>query len=112
MIFVTGGFAQGKMRFVEEHILPGIKDAVVIDHLHLRIREAILKGEDAGLIVDALTCSCGDAIVICDEIGSGIVPLDEKERLIRETTGRIACDIAAKAKEVYRVVCGIGVRIK
>ena len=53
-----------------------------------------------------------DCIVICDEIGNGIVPIDPLEREYRERTGRILIEIAKQADEVVRVICGIGQKIK
>lgn len=54
----------------------------------------------------------GNMVVISDEIGSGIVPMDEAERFFREFTGRLQCLLAEKADVVVRVICGIGQRIK
>ena len=53
-----------------------------------------------------------DCILICDEIGNGIVPMEAEERIYRERTGRILEQLAAQADEVVRVVCGIGQKIK
>ena len=51
-------------------------------------------------------------VIISEEIGSGIVPMDEFSRAWREETGRILCRLAAQADQVWRVVGGIGQRIK
>lgn len=53
-----------------------------------------------------------DVIILTDEIGCGIVPMERRERDWREQHGRICCDLAARAKTVTRVICGIGNRIK
>ena len=53
-----------------------------------------------------------DTVIICDEVGNGIVPLDSFEREYRERLGWLLCEIAAKAERVERIVCGIGQRIK
>lgn len=53
-----------------------------------------------------------DTVLICDEVGNGIVPLDPFEREYRERLGRLLCEIAADAERVERIVCGIGQRIK
>ena len=53
-----------------------------------------------------------NTIVIADEIGNGIVPLDAFEREYREQTGRAEILLAKKADEVVRVICGIGQKIK
>ena len=53
-----------------------------------------------------------DLILICDEIGCGLVPVDAFEREYRESTGRVMNALAVQAERVDRVVCGIGRRIK
>lgn len=53
-----------------------------------------------------------DRILVTDEIGYGIVPVDAFERRYREETGRICCQAAREAAEVWRVCCGMGQRIK
>ena len=47
-----------------------------------------------------------------NELGYGVVPVDAFDRLWREKTGRICTELAGKAEEVHRVVCGIGMVIK
>lgn len=51
-------------------------------------------------------------VIVTDEIGCGIVPVDEFERKYRETAGRICTELAGFSDEVYRVICGIGTKIK
>ena len=53
-----------------------------------------------------------DIIIVCDEIGCGLVPVDAFEREYREETGRIMTALAEHAEWVDRVVCGIGMRIR
>lgn len=51
-------------------------------------------------------------VIVTDEIGGGIVPISGEERYWREETGRVCCCLAAMSGQVWRVVCGIGTRIK
>ena len=51
-------------------------------------------------------------ILVTDEIGYGIVPVDRMEREYREQTGRVCTELAAYSEKVYRVMCGIGQVIK
>ena len=53
-----------------------------------------------------------ELVVITDEIGCGIVPMDAGERIYRECAGRVCTELAAFSGKVYRVSCGIGVLIK
>ena len=51
-------------------------------------------------------------MIVANEVGAGIVPIDPKERAFREAVGRALCVIAQASDAVVRVTCGIGVRIK
>lgn len=53
-----------------------------------------------------------DAVVVCDEIGCGVVPLSPEDRAWRENVGRAMCLLAQKSEQVTRVCCGLGVKIK
>ena len=51
-------------------------------------------------------------ILICDEVGDGIVPAERAERDYRECVGRVLCGLAGEAESVERVYCGIARTIK
>ena len=51
-------------------------------------------------------------VVVTDEVGYGIVPMEAEERAWREACGRVCTVLAQQAEEVVRVCCGIGRRIK
>lgn len=51
-------------------------------------------------------------VLVSDEVGSGIVPIDAFEREFREKNGRVNCYLAVQAEQVIRVTAGIGTRIK
>ncbi len=51
-------------------------------------------------------------VVICNEVGCGVVPINDAERAWRETVGRACCALAQRAERVIRVQCGIGAVIK
>jgi adenosyl cobinamide kinase/adenosyl cobinamide phosphate guanylyltransferase len=53
-----------------------------------------------------------DIIIVCDEVGSGVVHIDRKQREYIEAVGRALCIIAKKSDRVDRVYCGIITRIK
>ena len=55
----------------------------------------------------------GEALaIVCNELGCGVVPMERSDRAWREKTGRLLCELAKQAPEVYRVTAGIAVRIK
>lgn len=66
----------------------------------------------ASLLVQSLADEGAGRILVTDEIGCGIVPVEYFERIYREETGRICCLAASRASQVWRVCCGIGQRIK
>ena len=127
MKLVIGGYAQGKLAYVLEkyrlqedvvwdgilsnHTVSGQK-TVVIDHLHQWVKSRILDGGCPEKEIEAFLNDFEDCILISNEIGNGIVPLDAFEREYRERMGRILILLAKRAEEVERVICGIGQRIK
>lgn len=85
---------------------------VIVNHLHRYIHEQLQQGKDPEAAILTFLREYPDCIMICDEIGNGIVPIEAEERIYRERTGRILEQLAAQADEVVRVVCGIGLKIK
>ena len=76
------------------------------------MKRLLRDGADVRELTGRLLWEHPDCIIISDEIGNGIVPLEHEEREYRETTGRLLCELAEKADRVERIVCGIGERIK
>jgi len=127
MKLVIGGTAQGKLEYVLlkhdvqknmvwDGVLPNDRELngniVIINHFHQWVKSRMVSGgcpEDE--IMSFLDCN-EDCIIICDEIGNGIVPIDPFEREYRERTGRILVQLAMRAEEVERIICGIGQKIK
>ncbi len=62
--------------------------------------------------IRAFSRRCPDIILICDEVGGGIVPVERAERDYRECVGRVLCGLAEEAESVERVYCGIAQTIK
>lgn len=51
-------------------------------------------------------------VVICNEVGSGVIPVERNVRLGREAAGRLCVLLAKDAEAVVRMVCGIPTIIK
>lgn len=83
-----------------------------IFHFHKYIERLLSEGEDISELAKQLKEKNPDLILVTDEIGYGIVPMDPFLREVRETTGRICTELAKDAKSVIRVVCGIPTVIK
>lgn len=90
----------------------GALSAPCIDAFHLTLRDVLQNGGDAREFARELLLKNPNAVVICDEIGLGIVPLDAFERRWREDTGRALCILAEGAERVTRVYCGLPQVIK
>ena len=111
MRLYIGGRAQGKLALAKERH----PDGVIWDAFHLFVKDELAKGTTPEAIWNMVLKrleETPDLIIISDEIGNGIVPMDKDERRYREETGRLLCKIAQRADCVERVVCGIPVRIK
>ncbi len=105
-----GGYAQGKLEYVKR-LHPGQEERIK-NHFHLWIRGLLEEGKDPEAETEKLLKENPDAIIISDEIGNGIVPMDAAEREYRERLGRLLIRIASEAGRVERIICGIGQRIK
>lgn len=126
MIFVTGGCFQGKQQWVLQNCqvqpfrvadgavcsMEEIKSAGVLDHFHLLVRRWMQAGKIPADETEKILSDNPDIVIITDEISSGIVPLDVKEREWREVHGRICCQLAGRADAVFRIIAGIGQKIK
>ncbi|MCR4831902.1 MAG: bifunctional adenosylcobinamide kinase/adenosylcobinamide-phosphate guanylyltransferase [Pseudobutyrivibrio sp.] len=110
MVLIIGGSYQGKTEYARENF----PKAKFFNQAHLFIKKRIADGKNQQEILEELLQATkdGDWVIIADEIGNGVVPMDEADRVYRETTGRILIDIAREATEVHRVILGLGQRIK
>lgn len=124
MELIIGGAFQGKLNYARE-LYP---DVVWVDgksctleemckipgiyNLHLFIKKQILEGKDVSELADILIEKNPNMIIISDEVGYGVVPVDAFDRVYREAVGRVCTKLAEKASKVTRVICGIGTVIK
>ena len=109
MILIIGGKGQGKLDFALSmgYTMEDVATTLPTDKPILYGLQELTR-LDPTLSPDQLP----DGIVICDEIGCGVVPLDREERDWRERTGRLCCLLAQEAQQVWRVFCGIPIRLK
>ena len=109
MILIIGGYAQGKTQYAVESC--GASPENII-YLNKRVKKCFDEGQSTVAWLDEINENDSEYILIADEIGNGIVPLDPYERKLREITGRAQTEAAKRSREVIRVICGIGQRIK
>ncbi len=135
MILIIGGYAQGKLGYVkrkynicnediydfeksddfdfEKNTTEVMSDRqLVFYNVNYLIKKATEDGYNIDVRLEKLINNYPNAIIVTDEVGNGVVPIDKNERLLREKIGRIQCMMAERADEVIRVVCGIGQKIK
>ena len=114
MILVVGGLASGKKDYVisslgyaPEQIADGVVDKrPVVYNL-----QSIVK-EDPSNCLSLLPELMEKEVVICNEVGSGVIPFTPEGRDWREATGRLCINLAKHADKVVRLVCGVPVVIK
>lgn len=124
MKFITGGAYQGKLEYAKK-LYPGaewtdgagcslqeILSCGAVDHFHLFVRRWLQEGKTPQELIRAILDKNRGLVIVCDEIGCGLVPVSAFEREYREAVGRICTELVKHADEVYRVTCGIGKRIR
>lgn len=115
-----GGRAQGKLDYVRGRYpekgrivfgeSAGVEDclgAEIIEHFHLFVRGFGDGRDEAFEAVERILEGNPQVIILCDEIGCGIVPVEREEREYRELVGRIMGMVVSRAERVERLVCGL-----
>ena len=113
MVLIVGGAGSGKRTFARSL---GYTDADMADGLLDEKRVicglehmVFANPEGAEQLLPELEKK---EVVICCEVGSGVIPYDKAERAGREATGRLCVLLAQKASCVVRMVSGIPTVIK
>ena len=83
-----------------------------ITEFHEFIRNELKAGRSVSELAEKLIERNPDIIIVSDEVGYGVVPMDAFERAYREAVGRVCTELAAFCGRVTRVLCGIGTVIK
>ena len=108
MKLYIGGAYQGQLELARAEN----PNALILSDFHEAVQEAMRRGEDARAFAQGVVAAHPDAVIVANEVGAGVVPVEAQERAFREAVGRALCVVAQAAEQVTRVVCGIGVRIK
>lgn len=95
--------------------IANVNDIVIINHLHMWVKDLLREGMEESEVQSTIlswVSTHPNTILICDELGNGIVPLEKIERIWREQTGRLMIELAKQAERVERILCGLGQRLK
>lgn len=113
MILVIGGVGSGKRDYVREL---GYEDALMADAVMderpvlYNLQDLVFSQPEKAMdLMDALL---EKDVVICHEVGSGVIPALAHDRAGREATGRLCSRLAAQADKVVRMICGIPLVLK
>ena len=108
MKLYIGGAYQGQLELARAEN----PDALILEDFHEAVRDAMRRGEEARAFAQGVVAAYPEAVIVANEVGAGVVPVEAQERTFREAVGRALCAVAQASEQVTRVVCGIGVRIK
>lgn len=127
MELYIGGLAQGKLNYVLNHLKhmenPIICDgatateaelykANIINHFHLFIQKQLQASQNVDMLPHKLLLKNPYVTIICNEVGSGVVPMEKADRIYREKVGRICHELAKRSQKVVRIQCGLGTVLK
>lgn len=125
MKLIIGGSCQGKLARAKaicgadariadgaEVALDALQNSDILDRFHLFVRRDVENGGDAEQLARAVIAENPGLIIVCDEVGLGVVPVDAFERKWREAVGRALCVIAQESERVERVFAGLSTVIK
>lgn len=124
MEMIIGGAFQGKSSLAEskypdirwvkgaEADWEAISKAKGILGFHEYIRKELKEGREVTSLAKDLIQANPDVVIVSDEVGYGVVPIDAFDRKYREAVGRVCTELAGHSHRVTRVACGIGTVIK
>lgn len=112
MILIIGGAGQGKLDYVLQKTGYGPAQVARTPE-EARTRPVFAGLEDWPELDEAALLEANpDVILICDEVGCGVVPVEPAQRARREAVGRLCCCLAERAERVERIFCGLPMVLK
>ena len=115
MVLIVGGMAQGKLDFARRELgVTAWNEGTLGEADCVRNLQQVIR--DTPDWQEALETWCAALRptykLLIGIPGKSNAPLAREDRDWREQVGRTCCRLAAEAEAVYRVYCGLGVRIK
>lgn len=124
MILIIGGAYQGKLDFAKEAFCLTPEDIFTCTGTEIDFSKRCVNGLEEfcyaciGQNIDPMEYiqshreDWRDSILICNDLSSGVVPIDPVQRQWRHTTGRLCQYLAGEASQVSRIFCGLEQRLK
>lgn len=132
MQLVFGGAHQGKWHFVKTRLLdrpyaywdgrelrgslvwPAEEEELVINRFHHWVRHCVAEdlGMEAFLQAFLEEARGRRLVIVMDELGASLVPVDPFERAYREAVGRCLQILGAEAQLVLRILAGQALLLK
>lgn len=124
MRLIIGGAYQGKLEFarkkyqvevVADGEICSLEDTFsceILNRFEIFIKRFFTSIEEIISFLNTILIKNPDIIVVCTDIGNGIVPIEKYDRLYRELVSRACCEVSKRSNTVDRVFCGLGVSIK
>ena len=124
MEMIIGGAFQGKSAYAREtHPEVDWKNGADLEKEDLMtadgvmdfqeyIKKELKADQDVTDLAEELSEKNPDIILVSQEVGYGVVPMDAEERAGREAAGRLACLLAERADCVVQMFCGIPTVLK
>ena len=124
MILIIGGAYQGKLDYAKSAFSLAPEDIVTctgteidfskpcVNALEEFCYACVQAGTDPVAYMQAHREDWLGSILICNDLSSGVVPIDPVQRQWRHTTGRLCQYLAGEAERVSRSFCGLEQRLK
>lgn len=124
MVLIIGGAYQGKLDYARQNF------ALLEEEIHFCQDQTVNFEKRCIYALEEFTYACirenmnpiryfqenrdfwQDAILICQDIFCGVVPMDVINRRWRQETGRLSQYLSKEADSVIRVFCGLEQRLK
>lgn len=124
MKMIIGGAYQGKTAYAKQRY-PQLEwvDGAFVSETELMAAQGVLdfqeyirreleEDRDVSDLAERLIKGNPELVIVSQEVGYGVVPVDAFDRKYREAVGRVCTKLAAHSRMVTRVLCGIGTVIK
>ena len=120
MVLIIGGAYQGKLEFArekygfsEEQVFTCVDGTIDFSYPCINaLEEFVYNCEDPVAYFRENKEQWKDAVLICQDMSGGVVPLGADMRSWRQRNGRLCQYLSKEAEQVSRIFCGLEQRLK